>query len=98
MNSVVPYSTGCPLSTCLAMMVPETSHSISFISFMLSTMQSTLPGLTASPTLTNSAAPGEAFGMLALGSEDAARFYADMGTLYLMRLGEMAGAGLTRFI
>ena len=41
---------------------------------------------------------GACVGMLALGSEDIARFYAEMGTLYLGRLGELAGAGLTRFI
>ena len=44
------------------------------------------------------AGSGACVGMLALGSEDAARFYTDVGTLYLKRLGEMAGAGLTRFI
>lgn len=41
---------------------------------------------------------GACVGMLALGSEDDTRFYAEMGTLYLTRLGELAGAGLTRFI
>ena len=30
-----------------------------------------------------------AFGMLALASEDPRRFYADMGTLYLRRVGEL---------
>ena len=44
------------------------------------------------------AGSGVCVGMLALGSEDAARFYAEMGTLYLARLGELAGAGLTRFV
>jgi uncharacterized protein YigA (DUF484 family) len=34
------------------------------------------------------------FGMLALGSEDAERFYAEMGTLFLSRIGELAGAAL----
>jgi uncharacterized protein YigA (DUF484 family) len=38
------------------------------------------------------------FGMLALGSEDVARFYPEMGTLYLKRLGELAGAALLRFV
>lgn len=37
-----------------------------------------------------------AFGLLALASEDAGRFYAGMGTLYLRRIGEMAGAALMR--
>ena len=35
-------------------------------------------------------------GMLALGSEDAQRFYAEMGILYLERMGEMVSAALTR--
>ena len=33
-------------------------------------------------------------GLLALGSEDAQRFYAEMGTLYLRRIGELAAAAL----
>lgn len=36
------------------------------------------------------------FAMLALASEDAARFYPEMGTLYLKRLGELASAALQR--
>jgi uncharacterized protein YigA (DUF484 family) len=40
----------------------------------------------------------ECFGMLALGSEDASRFYPEMGTLYLKRLGELASAALTRLL
>ena len=35
-----------------------------------------------------------AVGMLALGSEDAQRFYAEMGTLYLRRIGELTAAAL----
>lgn len=35
-------------------------------------------------------------GMLALGSEDGQRFYADMGTLYLERLGDLVSAALQR--
>ena len=35
-----------------------------------------------------------AFGLLALGSEDAQRFYAEMGTLYLRRIGELTAAAL----
>lgn len=38
----------------------------------------------------------QVFGLLALGSEDANRFYPDMGTLYLKRLGEIVGATLSR--
>jgi len=37
-------------------------------------------------------------GMLALASEDATRFYPEMGTLYLKRLGELAGAALQRYL
>lgn len=35
------------------------------------------------------------FGMLAMGSEDPKRFYADMGTLYLRRIGELCAAGVS---
>jgi hypothetical protein len=37
-------------------------------------------------------------GMLALASEDPARFYPEMGTLYLARLGELASAALQRYL
>jgi len=36
----------------------------------------------------------KSFGLLALGSEDAQRFYAEMGTLYLRRIGELTAAAL----
>ena len=36
-------------------------------------------------------------GMLALASEDPKRFYPEMGTLYLKRLGELASAALQRY-
>jgi len=39
---------------------------------------------------------GGTIGLLALGSEDGQRFFADMGTLYLERLGEMVSAALAR--
>jgi len=35
------------------------------------------------------------FGVLAMASEDAKRFYPDMGTLYLRRIGELCAAGVT---
>ena len=35
-------------------------------------------------------------GLLALGSEDPQRFFAEMGTLYLRRIGELAAAALAR--
>jgi uncharacterized protein YigA (DUF484 family) len=35
------------------------------------------------------------FGLLALGSEDPKRFYPEMGTLYLRRIGELCAAGVT---
>lgn len=41
---------------------------------------------------------GECFGLLALASEDLLRFYPEMGTLYLQRLGELAGAALARYV
>ena len=40
----------------------------------------------------------EPFGLLALASEDAQRFYPEMGTLYLTRIGEVAAACLLRFL
>lgn len=36
------------------------------------------------------------FGLLALGSEEPQRFYPEMGTLYLERIGEMASTALAR--
>jgi hypothetical protein len=41
---------------------------------------------------------GEPFGLLALASEDPKRFYPEMGTLYLTRLGEIIGAALLRHL
>jgi uncharacterized protein YigA (DUF484 family) len=35
------------------------------------------------------------FGMLAMGSGDPKRFYADMGTLYLRRIGQLCAAGVS---
>ena len=40
----------------------------------------------------------EAFGLLALASEDPQRFYADMGTLYLKRLGELISTALSHHL
>lgn len=39
---------------------------------------------------------GSAFGLLVLGSPDPTRYAADMGTEFLMRIGETAGAALSR--
>jgi uncharacterized protein len=38
------------------------------------------------------------FGLLALASEDPQRFYPEMGTLYLKRLGELISTSLVRFV
>ncbi|HXZ97307.1 MAG TPA: DUF484 family protein [Burkholderiales bacterium] len=38
------------------------------------------------------------FGLLALASEDAKRFFPEMGTLYLKRLGELTSASLMRYL
>ncbi len=38
----------------------------------------------------------ETFGLLVLASEDPQRFYPEMGTLYLKRLGELIGAAIRR--
>src|SRR5260370_12723166 len=53
-----PYSTGCPFSTKIRMTSPETSDSISFMSFIASTMQSACPVSTCAPTFTKASAPG----------------------------------------
>lgn len=39
-----------------------------------------------------------AFGLLVLGSPDPTRYTADMGTEFLMRIGEIASAGLNRLL
>ena len=41
---------------------------------------------------------GETFGLLALASEDPQRFYPEMGTVYLKRIGELIAAGLARHL
>ncbi|HSD99840.1 MAG TPA: DUF484 family protein [Burkholderiales bacterium] len=41
---------------------------------------------------------GETFGVLALASEDPQRFYPEMGTLYLKRLGDLIGAAVARHL
>ena len=41
---------------------------------------------------------GGSVGMIAMGSEEAQRFYSGMGTLFLERLGEMASAALARVL
>jgi len=40
----------------------------------------------------------QTFGLLALGSDDPARFYAGMGTMYLTRLAELASVAAARFL
>ncbi|MFN7086897.1 MAG: DUF484 family protein [Burkholderiales bacterium] len=41
---------------------------------------------------------GDVFGLLALASEDPQRFYPEMGTIYLKRLGDVAAAALLRHL
>lgn len=41
---------------------------------------------------------GACFGLLVLASEDPHRFYPDMGTLYLSRIGDLAAAALLRVV
>jgi uncharacterized protein YigA (DUF484 family) len=41
---------------------------------------------------------GTAFGVVALASEDPKRFYPEMGTLYLARIGELVSHALWRFV
>ncbi len=44
------------------------------------------------------AADSASFGLLVLGSPDPTRYSADMGTEFLMRIGEVAGAALSRLL
>jgi uncharacterized protein YigA (DUF484 family) len=48
--------------------------------------------------LRHGADSNNAFGMLVLGSPDPTRYSADMGTEFLMRVGEVASAGLSRLL
>src|SRR5688572_1154609 len=57
-KSFSPYSTGCPFCGKTLTMVPSMSDSISFISFIASMMQRTLPLEMRSPGLTNDSASG----------------------------------------
>jgi uncharacterized protein YigA (DUF484 family) len=41
---------------------------------------------------------GATFGLLVMASEDAERFYPEMGTLYVQRIGELASAALAPFV
>lgn len=41
---------------------------------------------------------GDIFGLLAMASEDEQRFYPEMGTVYLKRIGELMSAALLRYI
>ena len=42
---------------------------------------------------------GEKFnGLMVLASEDEERFYPEMGTLYLQRLGDIASAAIARYL
>src|SRR2546427_7610651 len=58
-NNSCPYSIGCPFATSFFTISPATSDSISFISFMASTMHNTCPVSTVSPGFTKGGAPGE---------------------------------------
>jgi len=40
----------------------------------------------------------ETFGLLALASEDPQRFYPEMGTLYLKRMGDLIAAAVVRHL
>jgi hypothetical protein len=59
LKSFWPNSTDFPFSTRISLTVPATSLSISFMSFIASTMHSDWPGLTTVPTSTNEGASGE---------------------------------------
>lgn len=50
------------------------------------------------PGLDGSTHAGACFGVLVFASEDLRRFYPDMGTLYLERIGDLAAAALLRVV
>lgn len=50
------------------------------------------------PLRRNSGQEDAGFGLLLLASEEAQRFYAGMGTLYLQRIGDMSAAALLRVV
>jgi hypothetical protein len=50
------------------------------------------------PLREGGAEAGACFGLLLLGSEETHRFYPEMGTLYLERIGDMAAAALLRVV
>lgn len=50
------------------------------------------------PELDGSTADGVCFGVLLFASEDVRRFYPDMGTLYLERIGDIIAAALLRVV
>src|SRR5262249_16492037 len=54
------------------------------------------PGLRSLAQVPLRQADGNTFGLLVMGSEDQHRFYPELGTLYLERIGEMASAALLR--
>ncbi len=58
-KSFSPNSTGVAFWTKISATFPSTSDSISFMSFMASTMQSTWPYFTTVPTSTKGAASGD---------------------------------------
>src|ERR1700733_6408707 len=58
-NSSCPYSMGWPLEASFFTISPATSDSISLSSFIASTMHSTCPTSTTSPTFTKGGAPGD---------------------------------------
>lgn len=50
------------------------------------------------PSVNGTTHEGACFGVLVFASEDLRRFYPDMGTLYLERIGDMAAAALLRVV
>jgi uncharacterized protein YigA (DUF484 family) len=50
------------------------------------------------PALNGSTHEGACFGVLVFASEDVRRFYPDMGTMYLERIGDIAAATLLRVV
>src|SRR5271155_3678587 len=89
-NSSCPYSIGWPLLPIFFTISPAMSDSISFSSFIASTMHSTCPTSTVSPTFTKGGAPGDGASYIVptMGDFTMCRFSSGAGST-----GGGAGAG-----
>ena len=76
-----------------AQWLEEPASAMSLAMIPLRNVLNTVPN-----TVPNTGGNTGAFGLLVLASPDATRYTADMGTEFLMRIGEVASAGLSRLL